>query len=107
MGLLLTPLAGCAGVAGGIVAALALALCVWCCLRRKRKKQVAEKPAAAKKQKQPKQPKQQKETASGPWFGFMKRGRKTAGKTGTGGQCLFPGALELAHHCALTAAGLH
>ena len=61
-----------AGVVGGVVVALLLALCICFMLRRKRNKQVGERRVAAKRQKE--QAKQQKvKKASGPWLGFLKR----------------------------------
>lgn len=62
----------CAGVVGGVVVALLLALCICFMLRRKRNKQVGERRVAAKRQKE--QAKQQKvKKASGSWLGFLKR----------------------------------
>ena len=71
---------GGAGVVGGIVLAVLLALCICFMLRRKRNKQVGEKRVAAKQQKE-KNKQQRKKKASGPWFGFLRRKK---GGLGTG-----------------------
>lgn len=60
------------GIAGGVIAAILLALCIFCCLRRKHKNKSQEQPVV--KQQQPKPAKQPKQPRK-PLLGFLGRGK--------------------------------